>query len=638
MSSDKKTPTANKIIAILNLLFGGSALAVSIIGIFGYGGMLDEPVKQVPTMLPLLIISILSLIVSFVGIGAGFSLIKGEKSGIVKSRNSAIVFLVLFVFYVVFGYFALTELNVIGNTERGNHLVGTVNHLTSEIESEVLKQKLSDIRFNKKTDDFKKLDNVDDFTRWMITPMRVKEDIFKDEILKLANKNDQNFLNKKYKYIKNDRVYKLDKSTSVEDKKKIIDILLSIGYLRDYRIDTVVDSATISSIPYLFYLDPQIEENSWKIAYILKNEEEQNAKYYMNITPHKLIKKMEVPSKKNQGVDISLKKGENAVIKIDEIDEYGVKTNLLFSNIYVNEGLALEIEGKELINYPDTVSSEPVVTNTKKSGNELEISYKWISDSSLPVEVSIYKRDTENMYNKQMGRHDFLHKLELESGRDGVFSILVTYDKALPFSLISYILIFVITCLYCIFILLLTRSSSVKEWLESENTMVKRPEDLSQIAGLNCFIFPFIILLALSNLNGIEASPHFVFTLSGIIGIIIVIIGLIGLTASYSIISNNRSQKMLLNLYSYAGIIIVLINMVVNFFRTNFTPQTLQDAIELLYKGINPSINYKPIPSNLNAIFIAAGIIFFSGLLIIYPLYLRGRLKSENINDYFHEL
>ncbi|MFW5799899.1 MAG: hypothetical protein ACOCV8_03695, partial [Spirochaetota bacterium] len=312
MGSVKSTPVANKILAVLNLLLGGAGIVIGLIGTFGYAGLIGEPSKIIPTMVPLFLLSIVCILFSFIAVGAGFSLIKEEHEGIKKSKRTAILFLIFFVLYTLFSLFALYDFHIIGDFNKGPHRLHSNPILVSEVENSVVTRKLSNLRMDEDSKEIDDFQNVNDITRWLITPMRIRRDDFEIKILDIfaeglvsrlgdtdlisseysdADTDDSRVLLMKrylrewiksketeileniqneggevgeytsdillimnnYEYDSGSRAYLLEPTISDELQDDIIEVLISIDFLRDFRVDNVDKGSSISETPTLFY-------------------------------------------------------------------------------------------------------------------------------------------------------------------------------------------------------------------------------------------------------------------------------------------------------------------------------------------------------------------------------------------------
>ncbi|MFW5799619.1 MAG: hypothetical protein ACOCV8_02290, partial [Spirochaetota bacterium] len=347
---------------------------------------------------------------------------------------------------------------------------------------------------------------------------------------------------------------------------------------------------------------------------------------------------LSLEDKEHHIYNIDIKKGDTIYIKADQYRNYDLKNNLLFTKLHVNQDNILEQDDKERTEFSEIVTDDPTITGINKTSEGITVTVEWNAESEKTSELSIYDEKLESIFDEVLDVYSFLFKTSFEAEREGVYDLTVSYSKPLPFSLIAIIIIIALSLIYPIVILILINRPAVKAWIETEEEVSNRPDILSQITGLNILLFSFVIWLSIGNLNGFLPSPHWTFNLLGLIGIVLILVAAIGIMASVALMNYHKSSKTLLKSYSYIGIIVLLINMVVNFIVNNFIPQDLNAAVDLLYNGIFPSLYYIPRASTMRAIIVAAGIVCGTGILIIYPLYIRSKLKSENISDYLEEL
>ncbi len=342
---------------------------------------------------------------------------------------------------------------------------------------------------------------------------------------------------------------------------------------------------------------------------------------------------------------VDVKENNPIHVKIDKV-ENKLKTNLYFEKLSVKQ---IKYNLKyERINLDDEkfITNEPKIYYTENMPNGLRLYILWKSEIKDPKDkeistMSVYKdlEESEDSITKIYPRRDFMHKFEFELDRDGVYYMDVSYDKALPFTLIAYILIFVLGLLFPVTILILINTNSVKNWLKEEEIEFKGPQVLTQIAGINIMLLPLITWLSTIYIDDFAPSPHFTFNIMGIIGIIYIVLGIIGVMSGYAIMSKSRNTKTLLKTYTYGLIYLILATTIFTLITTSFTPKTLWPAVELLYNNQYPSINYFPTASHITAIFIFAGIIFSNFIIILYPFFnLRKKIKGENIKNYLNEL
>lgn len=637
MSSANKIPFANRILTMLNLIFGGAGVIIGIIGIVGYASFIGESYLTIPN----LIVSILFLIFGFIAIGSGFSFIKGEKIALSKTKRTGILFLILFVLNTIFSFLTLNEFNVITETKEGSKsAVSSPLLLVSEQENFVISRKLSDIRFDEQKGELDKFTSVKDIVRWMITPMRVKKAEFEFEILDKIKPEQKSFIESLYTYDQNERVYLLKSGTTNSQKEKIIEILISMGYLRDYRIDRIKQDTPVSDIPVLLYMK-DIEGDRWNVAYAWINKEDPNAQYYLNLKKYELKEEMGSDGITNKHFySFEIPQGSTVYIKIDRVMPYEIRNNLIFSKLHVNKDNNLEQDDREKTKFSGLITSEPTITNIQKTGSSIILNVEWESEDEYYSELKLYSDNKELIHSEIEKEHSFIHKMTFDVDRDTVYDLEITYDRSLPFSLIMYILIAVLGLIYPILILIMSNTASVKEWASGEEIIIARPEGLTQIIGLNIVLLPFQIWLALGYLNGFFPSPpeQIWYFISGIIGVAIIFNSIIGVLAAYYLMGNRKLSKLLLKLFAYIFIIILLVNVVISFIIANQVPASFWEAVELLYDGAFASSNYIPRETHTNAMMVAAGIVFSTLLILIYPLYIKGQLKGENTKEYLNNL
>lgn len=738
MDSSKNTNTINKLLAVLNLLFGGFSLTIGLIGLFGYAGIKELSYTLFVfrigndispfSISPLIIISLFFIIFSFVAFGAGFSFIKEETSAVKKSRLASILFLILFLANTIFSVVAIFNMNLIDIRKSGNNNLTSNNIIMSKVESAVLKKKNDTIKFNKQGLTLPELNTTNQYTQWLIIPMKVKEEIFKTEILaKLTDDNVKKLFERNYEYDTSERVYyfisdkddlensnklkeqakkifgntklfsdsqgfvKIDKKKYEEIKgsdsdlksfidnnyeyvksedaylikdlyNKIIIELIDIGYLNGFRVDTLIPDSTLTEIPNtLFYLDP-IGKDKWEIAYILQNDENSSmhyAKYYLFTNKYDLISEDEIKSKTEHKYEFELNKGETVYLKVDSYENENLRENKIFWKLYVNQDGTLERNGKEISQETKRQLGKDlqIIDMQKQGENKLKITVGFEADDEINTDLKLYNLDPEKAKRKILPRAPYMQKIVFDAQRDGVYQLEVTYDKALPFSLPFYIFIFIVTLVVPLLILLLTLSSTVREWVHNNKDNYRpspRPDVLSQITGLNILLVPLQILLATTYLESIlqhqpqkmvlfiipviQFPSQLVWVILGLIGVLIIVNSIIGLISSYSIMSYSGRSKFLIKSFSSIAIILLLVAFILKIHSLNAIPNSTWTGIQALYNGINPSLNYIPAQKHLFAIFIFASNLAFTGILLIYPLYIRSKIKGENIKNYLDEL
>ncbi len=673
MDSSKNTNTINKLLGVLNLLFGGFSLTIGLIGLFGYAG-----IKELSYTLfyfyigndispfsinPLVIISLFYIIFSFIAFGAGFSFIKQEHSAVKKSKLVSIVFLILFVLNTTFSIIAIIDMNLINLRKYGQNELMTKDIIMSKVESSVLKKLNDTVKFDKQGLTLPDFDITKEFTRWMITPKNIKKEIFEDDILAKLDEDKKELFENNYEFDNSDRVYyfipnEKDPEKLIKLENKIIDELINIGFLNKFRVDTLNPSSTINQVPdTLFYLE-MIDKDEWEVAYILENEKESMyyAKYYLFINKYDFIGDKKTESKKEHKYDVTVDKGETIYIKIDSYHNENLRENKVFWKLFVNQDGWLEKDGKEI---PKDIEKEignnvQILKIKETNSNQLNLTIGWTTDEKINSDLKIYKLNPDNARRKILPRAPYMQKIQFNAKRDGIYRLVVTYDKALPFNFPFYLFIFIINLIVPLLILILINSSSVKEWLSQEQIRSDRPDVLSQIAGLNILLVPLQIWLSLGYLDSIlhhqpqtsvpfivsfiQIPSQIIWVALGIIGMLIIANSIIGLFSGYSLMSYSGKSKALLKSFSLTAIILLLLAFLFKIHSLNAIPNTNWTGIQALYNGINPSFNYLPVQKHLFAIFIFASNLAFIGVLLIYPLYIRSKIKGENIKNYFEEL
>ncbi len=770
MSNPNKSPFIIKLLALLALIFGGAGLTVGLIGLTGYSGLYSDTLFNISIgsltikfskMLPLVILSIFYFIFSLVSLGAGFSFVKGQRVAVKKTRTTAILFLIMFVFYLIFGLIVLSDYNMLGEANRGLQRLPSKNIIVPNIESSLISRKKSDIRFDDYYNQEPNFETSQDIVRWLITPMRVKTSDFKDDILeKIKDNNKRKLIQDSYTEEPYDNVYILNQDINKQRMDEIISILSEIDYIDKNRVKIITENnITITDTPTLFYLEASdVDENSWNIAYALMNNitdnpDMQGARYYINLRKYEEIETytentfnrytykialydtdtevyIDALNQDNENIEIPIKSisvDQNGTLIVDgvifnniadedkitetpsitdyqaiedentreytititwdreinsegieELDTYTINEeeeretyrNVYSSDEYLNKFTIDVMDGKAIyvriddvnnniktiLNFmklstkqldvlkeslEKNITNEPTLYSINDISDGLRVNIIWKSDDTRESNLVTYRDldESKETITKSYPRHDFMHKFDFVLDRNGTYLMDVSYDKALPFSFIGYLLIFVLGLLYPIILLLIINNKKVKEWEKSEEIAFEGPDGLTQMAGINILLLPLMIWLSSIYIDDFAPSPHWIFGIMGIIGILYIVSALIGVASGYALMSRSGSTGSLMKTFTYGLIFLLLATVVVSLITASNIPKNLWPAVELLYQGDFPSINYIPRASNVTAIIIFAGILFSNFILIIYPLfYLRGRLKGENVKNYLKEL
>ena len=63
--------------------------------------------------------------------------------------------------------------------------------------------------------------------------------------------------------------------------------------------------------------------------------------------------------------------GDTVYLKIDQVRDYGIDSNLLFSKLHVNKDNNLEVDDRERTKFTGNITSEPTITKVEKTNQSM---------------------------------------------------------------------------------------------------------------------------------------------------------------------------------------------------------------------------------------------------------------------------